>query len=113
MKKLLVVLALLTVSTVSSAEGFIAYVSGNKLFSWLEKEDGVYEVTVSLGYIQGVADALATQGFLCLPKNVTPNQLNAMAKNHLENDPSIRHYAAADQIGTLFMTTFPCNDSPK
>jgi len=112
MKKLLVALALLTVSTVSSAE-YKAYISGNKLFSWLEKEDGVWEKTVSLGYIQGVADALATQGFFCLPKNVTPNQLKAMAKNHLKNDPSIRHYNAADKIGTLFMTTFPCNDSPK
>ena len=112
MKKLLVVF-LLTLPTVSSAETVTAYISGNKFFSWIEKEGERWEMTISVGYIQGVADALAVQGNLCLPKTVNADQLKAIAKKHLKNNPSERHYAAADSIGSVFITTFPCNNSPK
>ena len=112
MKKLLVVL-LLAFPTLSSAEAVTAYISGNELFSWIEKDSESWKKTISVGYIQGVADALSVQGNLCLPKTVSVDQLKAIAKNHIKNNPSKRHYAAADTVGSLFITTFPCNDSPK
>ena len=114
MKKLLVVL-LLTLPTVSSAEsdGFFIFVLGNKLFSWIEEKDNLAVFGLSIGYVQGISDTLSIQGHICIPKNSTPNQLKDMAENYLKNNPSKRHYAAADSIGGLYMRTFPCNDLPK
>ena len=115
MKKLSAVLALLALSTLSSAERNygLSFVDGNTLLRWLEAETTDVENIVAVGYIQGVADTLTSAGFVCLPKNSTPKQLMDMAKNHLKNKPSKRHYAPGDAIGALYMTTFPCTDSPK
>ena len=49
-------------------------------------------MAISAGYIQGVADALAVQGNLCLPKTVNADQLKAIAKKHLKNKKHIKIY---------------------
>jgi len=115
MKKLLAVLSLLALTTVSSAESpkYLAFVDGNTLLSFLEEEKGSAKNYVALGFIQGVSDTLASLDFVCLPKKSNPQQLMDMAKNYLKDNPSTRHNASADTIGFLYMKTFPCNDSPK
>ena len=109
MKKLLAVLLLLALSTVSSAGVFIY---GWSLLSFLE-EGTENSVSIATGYVLGVSDTLSALNLICVPDNIDNGQLTVMAKNHLKNNPSIRHKGSADEIGALYIRTFPCNDSPK
>ena len=116
MKKLLAVLSLLAVSTVSYAESesgkHSAFVDGNMLYGFLQS-DNKYEQRLGQGFVVGVADYASSLKLACLPKGVTPGQLADIVKKYYEDEPTSRHQGAGAQIGVFFMVTFPCKDTPK
>jgi hypothetical protein len=100
MKKLLIVLALLSSS--AHAEFF----TGNNLHEKLNSTDTLDRIH-GMGFVQGVFDVYVNVTF-CPPSNVTAGQVRDMVKNYLTNSPAIRNYAAESIINLALKQAWPC-----
>lgn len=97
------ILSLLIISTPVHAE----FWTGNKLFQHMTGTN--MDQIQAYGYVMGVFDTSAgvehcgqTAG------NVTVGQINDIAKQYLEQNPSIRHYAADVLVRVAFARIWPC-----
>lgn len=69
------------------------------------------EAYMDSAYAQGYITALqdASYGFFqCMPRNVMLGQLTEMARNHLMQNPTIRHLPADEIVIKLWAQTWPC-----
>jgi hypothetical protein len=99
MKKLLV--SLLFVPAVANAE----FMSGNQLLSDMKGSD--MNQMLALGYIMGVSDTFTTIT-ICPPANVTAGQVQDIVRQHLEANPSKRHFTADSLIKNKLEEIWPC-----
>jgi hypothetical protein len=99
MKKLLV--SLLFVPAVANAE----FMSGNQLLS--DMNGTSMNQMLALGYIMGVADTFNTIT-VCPPANVTAGQVQDIVRQHLEANPSKRHFTADSLIKNKLEEIWPC-----
>jgi Rap1a immunity proteins len=63
---------------------------------------------VCAAYVAGMADALAHDGTVCLPQNVTTRQLVDVIMAYLRAHPEARNYSAASIGDVGFTQAFPC-----
>jgi hypothetical protein len=94
---------LLMVPCVASAE----FWTGNKLLTHMQGSN--MDQVQAYGYVMGVFDTAAGvdhcgQG----AGNVTVGQINDIAKQYLEQNPSIRHFSADLLVRAAFARTWPC-----
>ena len=99
MKKLFV--SLLFVPAVANAE----FMSGNQLLSDMKGSD--MNQMLALGYIMGVSDTCTTIT-ICPPANVTAGQVQDIVRQHLEANPSKRHFTADSLIKNKLEEIWPC-----
>ena len=102
MKKLLLILALFSVS--AHAE----FRDGNRLLSDMTSEN--YQTrALALGYVMGVSDAY--YGILhCAPANATSGQIFDMVQNYLTNRPIERTKPADNIINHVMKSAWPCEN---
>jgi hypothetical protein len=105
MKKLVTASCLAALTLSAQAE----FVDGNKLLSDMNGTHGLQ--MSALGYVMGVADALAGV-IVCLPTNVVAGQINDMVKNYLTNVPRERSLSADIVVTKVLKDTWPCAARP-
>jgi hypothetical protein len=101
MKKLLA--GLLFVPVMAHAE----FWTGNKLFTHMQGTN--MDQVQAYGYVMGVFDTDAGVGHCGNNAgNITVGQINDIAKQYLEQNPSIRHFPADILVRAAFGRTWPC-----
>ena len=108
MKKLLVLLMLMTMSLPATAA---AYKNGNQLLANCESS-GYYDLATCLGYIMGVSDTSEGKTWdgrtYCEPPEVKSGQLQMIVIKHLNEHPEERHYVAYALVQNALFKAFPC-----
>ena len=94
-------LFLLSPTFAFSARGFV---TGDDLFSKCSINS-----PLCMGYIAGVSDIMSTNDDICLPNNVTIQQIVDIVAKYLSDHPERRHYGASSESGIALMQAFPCN----
>lgn len=61
----------------------------------------------SMGYIQGIADALDNDGF-CLPRNYAAGELKEVVVKYLNDHPEKLHESRGVVVGVALHNAFPC-----
>ena len=102
MKFLIFTIMLVTTPIVCMAE----YKTGNVLKADCESTSLVNQ-GICLGYVMGVADALAKQK-ICAPLSVTAGQLESVTKKYLNEFPERLHYSADSLVTDALSKAFPC-----
>lgn len=93
------------------------FISGNDLLSDCEanKNDVVYfqKNASCLSYIQGVIDhhtsMVVKEGYLCLTKGITSNQLKKIFINYANKNPETLHYTANYIVALSINEAFICD----
>ena len=101
MKKRLTTLLSALVCAGAQAEFF----DGNKLLARI-KGDG-YDYASAIGYVIGVSDTTRSVAH-CPPENVTAGQILDMVKQHLEDNPSTRHFTGDQHVVYVLKKAWPC-----
>jgi len=92
------------------------FYDGNRLLtacqSLIRKPDkhtavDVFNSGLCVGFITGVADALSHD--LCLPRNVSIEQLEDIVVRYLRYNPKTRHLSASSLVFAVLTEKFPCN----
>lgn len=100
MKRIIIMAALICGS--AHAE----FMDGNKLLTDMQSPQETWRM-FAMGYIAGVADASrGTQN--CPPANVLLGQANDAVRQHLEANPTTRHYSADIIINYVLSKAWPC-----
>jgi hypothetical protein len=90
---------------------------GNALYSECSVPIGNEEFTACLGYLDGIADAMAVNpvnGFsACIPAGVENNQLRDVVTKFLWTKAAYRQYPAAGLVAAAFAGSFPCQPISK
>ena len=108
-KYLLLVLAFALIAT----SCFGAFRSGNELLRNCESQSP-NEVFFCNGYVLAVHDAsqdFTPEGYgpyICLPVNVTVEQVKRVIVKFLNDNPSSLHYSASSLASTALQKSFPC-----
>ena len=63
------------------------------------------------GYVTGVADTLVMTKQICLPSRVIVREVVDVVIKYLRDNPAMRHYSAASDIGVALTDSFPCQNS--
>lgn len=96
------VAALMFVPMMAHAE----FMNGNILLEKLRSASAV-ENMVALGYVQGVFDT-TQHAIHCAPTSIIAGQINDLARQYLEQNPTIRNRTADMILSDLFKKTWPC-----
>lgn len=96
-----------TVLALSALSANAEFKSGNKLYE--ELNGSTMNQMYALGYIVGVADALAGIA-ICMPDNVTAGQINDMVKNYLAAVPADRNNTADRIVFKVLRDVWPCKN---
>ena len=96
----------------ASAQAQGAFYSGNQLWSRCSA-DNHYEMGVCMGFVMGVADAMAAGSAIlgsraCLPQQSTGEQAQDVVMRYLEQHPEWRHQPAAGLVADALAEAFPC-----
>lgn len=82
------------------------FMNGNDLLELMQSGSHGKQMA-AIGYVQGVFDA--TVGTIhCAPRGVTVGQAHDMVQQHLQTNPSGRHFSADVIAGYLFKAAWPC-----
>jgi hypothetical protein len=81
--------------------------TGNGLLAVCSGE-GVFEISLCVGYIVGASDMAGTLGVYCSPGGVTNGQFRDVAVNGLRNDPANRQKYSSVLIAKYLRAAFPC-----
>jgi hypothetical protein len=72
-------------------------------------EASKFEVGLSLGFVSGISHLAKSLGLLCgQAENITIWQLAAIARKHIENNPSEWHKDAESLVLQALVQAFPC-----
>jgi len=99
--KTIIAAALLAASSASSAQ----YINGNKLHR--DTTGGPQDISFSMGYITGVADAYDGELF-CLPPAVNVGQMTDVVRKFIIDNPKHRHLNAAAIVSVALSDVWPC-----
>jgi hypothetical protein len=93
-----ILMALLTACIGSASAGAGQFKDGNKLLEECSSPVNSWNSAVCLGYIQGMADAVAVSASLsgkaaCIPPGVHASQVKDVVVQYLMKNPSERHYS--------------------
>ena len=107
--------AFLSVAVLVSGPAKADFKVGNQLYSDCHGKTLV-DQGICLGYVTGVADllgALTGMGWslgirVCIPSQVSAQQVIDVVKQHLEKNPSLRHYSATSLITQALSEAWPC-----
>ena len=97
-------LLLLLLPAIARAEFF----TGNQLLARMNGSQ--LEQMQAIGFVQGVFDVYTDVTF-CPPNNVTAGQVHDIVKNHLTQNPAIRHRTAESLINEVLRGAWPCANS--
>ena len=105
------VTAIITPHSVSAFDGFQ---TGNTLLTRCTSPN----LDICLGYLEGIADALALgspvyKSRACMPSGISGRQLIDIIVEFLQSHAAIRHFQAASLVAVAFANSFPCPDSIK
>jgi hypothetical protein len=100
MKRIIIIAALVCGS--AHAE----FMDGNKLLADMQNPQETWRM-FAMGYIAGVADA-GRGTYNCPPANVLLGQANDAVRQHLEANPTMRHYSADIIINYVLGKAWPC-----
>lgn len=81
---------------------------GNRLYSH-QTASSVYDQMLALGYVMGVADALAGVR-ICSPENATAGQKDDVVKKYLREHPALRHHTADSLVVRALERVWPCQE---
>ena len=102
---------IMVVSVNAARLAMAEFQDGNVLYGACFSQSS-YEQGICLGFIQGIADALAgnaINGFTaCLPAHVTAGQARDVVTRFLASHPETRHLAAAGMVARPLAEAFPC-----
>lgn len=106
MKKLMLVLCVTLYATVARAE----FETGNTLYAKMMDQSSGERMYV-MGYVTGVFDAHQHINH-CPPDgvNLTIGQITDIARQHLQQNPAIRHRTADVLIRDAFRNLWPCQN---
>lgn len=121
MKKLTIVIAL--VASFHATGWAAARYSGNDLLTDLKDSQGTGMLS-GLSYLGGIIDAEALarnleqrrpypRPYYCLPDGVTGGQVSDIVRQHLEANPTTRHYSAVFPVTAALLKAFPCKENPR
>lgn len=111
MKKILILVLLLTISTTSFSGA--NYQTGEKLINYIRSSNEMDRV-YAMAYIQGVIDLEYTgfgsdgNGYICQMDEVTTNQLVQITKNYLEKHPETWKHTASILVIFAIGEVYPC-----
>ena len=105
MKKVITAV-LLTASAAANATWF----TGNDLHKHLNGGD--FQKGFVLGMIVGVASTW-TGDLFCIPKGVTPGQMEDVVRQFMNSKPQDRHESAELIIGAALVSVYPCEKKGK
>jgi len=81
--------------------------TGNNLKTECGNPNSLFERSLCLGYIQGVADVFKDTS-ICFPKGVTPGQMESIVIKYLNEYPDRLHYSADSLVLDALGKAFPC-----
>ena len=82
-----------------------AFKTGNDLKAECFSANAAIELACK-GFIVGVTDARGD--VICLPANVSVQQITDVVKKYLDDNPTVLHYSAHSIIRRVLSSTFPC-----
>lgn len=97
-------LAALTLLVAGTAQA--EFMDGNKLLSDMQSQDATWRM-FAMGYIAGVADA-GRGTHNCPPHGVLLGQMNDAVRQHLDANPTMRHYSADVIVSYVLGKAWPC-----
>ncbi len=83
------------------------YFSGSDMYAFATSDDPVKEA-LFMGYVAGVVDANTEK--LCVPAEITLQQVADITRKYLEQNPDIRHYAGRGFVLLSIAEEFPCGN---
>ncbi len=104
MKRILLMISLLTFSTFSNAE----FYTGNDLKQKCAAPSHIDDA-ICMGYVTGIYDALVSQGALCSGGGVTIGQLQEIVKKYFNEHPERLHFTAQSLVRSSLREAFPCS----
>lgn len=95
----------------------VSYMDGNKLHVLCKSAD-LTEASLCLGYVTGVVDSVQAQEddfltqykfkLICIPPNVTPQQVIDVYRKFSSETPEKRHLPAAALVYAAITKAWPC-----
>ena len=83
------------------------YFNGIDMLAFASSDDPA-ERGLFMGYVSGVIDA--NTEILCVPPDVSLQQVADITKKYLEQHPEIRHYAGRGFVILSISEAFPCGN---
>lgn len=77
------------------------------MYAFATSDDPVKEA-LFMGYVSGVVDANTEK--LCMPAEITLQQVADITRKYLEQNPDIRHYAGRGFVLLSIAEAFPCGN---
>ena len=85
-----------------------SFVSGNDLYDECTNLTGSAKHIHCTGYVTGIADFLNMEGSVCLPANVTVQQIEDVIVNYLREKPRYGQISASALVGIALRKAFRC-----
>lgn len=101
MKRLFIAL---TAALAFSAQA--GFKTGNQLYNDMQSNSAMNRMN-ALGYVAGVADALAGV-MICLPPTAQAGQIYDLVENFMRDKPEVRHNPADHVVAAILGVAFPC-----
>ena len=102
-------------STFSQDRQVIVSMNGNQLYAYCTSAPGSPQAMACLGYENGVTDTLQSAAdvirranHICLPQNVSGQQVLDVVRDYFRDHPEDRHHVASDEVILALRTAFPC-----
>lgn len=85
-----------------------SFVSGNDLYEECNNPTDSPKHIHCTGYVTGIADFLNMEGSVCLPANVTVQQIEDVIVSYLREKPRYRQLSASALAGIALRKAFRC-----
>ena len=108
MRLRVLVAGLLWPASVFSQIGPSSFVSGSDLYEECTNPTDSAKHIHCTGYVTGIADSLNNDGSVCLPANVTIQQIEDVIVSYLREKPRYWQISASALAGTALRTAFRC-----
>ena len=108
LRVLVVAAGLLWPASVFSQIGPSSFVSGSDLYEECTNPTDSAKHIHCTGYVTGIADSLNNDGSVCLPANVTIQQIEDVIVSYLREKPRYWQISASALAGTALRTAFRC-----
>lgn len=91
-------------------------ITGNELHQWLSETQKSQagttsdhqQVNIARGYVLGVAETLVSSKVICIPDDITRDQILDIIPMMLYAKPQLRHMNANSLVSMALQDVFPC-----